>query len=468
MKEFMDNDFLLNNEVSKKLYHEYAENMPIFDYHCHLNPKEIAENKGYENLTQVWLYGDHYKWRGMRSNGIDEKYITGDASDYEKFLAFAETMEYCYGNPLFHWSHLELRRFFGIQEVLNRKNAPVIWEKANALLKTENFRAKSLIKNSNVKALCTTDDPADTLNYHIEIQKDKDFGVKVLPTFRPDKAIFIEKPDYLTWLKHLQEVSGKEIKSFKKLIEVLEDRVKFFKEQGCLVSDHSIEEPFYINTTDEYAEEVFAKALKGETLSKEEINTYKTRLFINLGKIYHKYNLGMQIHMGALRNNNSRMFKKIGADAGFDSIADYSYAEFLSKILNELENSEALPKTILYCLNPKDNEVLGTMIGNFQSSETAGKIQFGSGWWFNDQKDGMTRQITALANLGLLRRFVGMLTDSRSFLSYTRHEYFRRILCGIVGEWVEKGEIPFDEEILGSMIKEICFENAKNYFNLEV
>lgn len=468
MKEFMDNDFLLNNEVSKKLYHEYAENMPIFDYHCHLNPKEIAENKGYENLTQVWLYGDHYKWRGMRSNGIDEKYITGDASDYEKFLAFAETMEYCYGNPLFHWSHLELRRFFGIQEVLNRKNAPVIWEKANALLKTENFRAKSLIKNSNVKALCTTDDPADTLNYHIEIQKDKDFGVKVLPTFRPDKAIFIEKPDYLTWLKHLQEVSGKEIKSFKKLIEVLEDRVKFFKEQGCLVSDHSIEEPFYINTTDEYAEEVFAKALKGETLSKEEINTYKTRLFVNLGKIYHRYNLGMQIHMGALRNNNSRMFKKIGADAGFDSIADYSYAEFLSKILNELENSEALPKTILYCLNPKDNEVLGTMIGNFQSSETAGKIQFGSGWWFNDQKDGMTRQITALANLGLLRRFVGMLTDSRSFLSYTRHEYFRRILCGIVGEWVEKGEIPFDEEILGSMIKEICFENAKNYFNLEV
>lgn len=468
MKEFMDNDFLLNNEVSKKLYHEYAENMPIFDYHCHLNPKEIAENKGYENLTQVWLYGDHYKWRGMRSNGIDEKYITGDASDYEKFLAFAETMEYCYGNPLFHWSHLELRRFFGIQEVLNRKNAPVIWEKANALLKTENFRAKSLIKNSNVKALCTTDDPADTLNYHIEIQKDKDFGVKVLPTFRPDKAIFIEKPDYLTWLKHLQKVSGKEIKSFKKLIEVLEDRVKFFKEQGCLVSDHSIEEPFYINTTDEYAEEVFAKALKGETLSKEEINTYKTRLFVNLGKIYHRYNLGMQIHMGALRNNNSRMFKKIGADAGFDSIADYSYAEFLSKILNELENSEALPKTILYCLNPKDNEVLGTMIGNFQSSETAGKIQFGSGWWFNDQKDGMTRQITALANLGLLRRFVGMLTDSRSFLSYTRHEYFRRILCGIVGEWVEKGEIPFDEEILGSMIKEICFENAKNYFNLEV
>lgn len=468
MKEFMDDDFLLNNEISKKLYHQYASDMPIFDYHCHLNPKEIAENKSYENITQVWLYGDHYKWRGMRSNGIDEKYITGDASDYEKFLAFAETMEYCYGNPLFHWSHLELRRFFGINEVINRKNAPIIWEKANALLKTDAFKAKSLIKNSNVKALCTTDDPADTLEYHIEIQKDKDFGVKVLPTFRPDKAIFIEKPDFLNWLSRLEEVANTKVSSFAELIKVLEERVKFFVEQGCLVSDHSIEEPFFVETTDECAEKSFAKVLRGETLTKEEINSYKTRLFINLGKIYHKYNLGMQVHMGALRNNNSRMFEKIGPDAGFDSIADYNYAEFLSKLLNELEKTSSLPKTILYCLNPKDNEVLGTMIGNFQSSETAGKIQFGSGWWFNDQKDGMIRQITALSHLGLLRRFVGMLTDSRSFLSYTRHEYFRRILCNIVGEWVENGEIPFDEEILGSMIKEICFENAKNYFNLEV
>lgn len=468
MKEFMDKDFLLSNDTSKKLYHEFAAEMPIFDYHCHLSPKEIAENKSYENLTQVWLYGDHYKWRAMRSNGIDEKYITGDASDYEKFLAFVDTMEYCYGNPLFHWSHLELKRFFGIDEVINKKNASVIWEKANALLKTDDFKAKSLIKNSNVKALCTTDDPADTLEYHIEIKKDTEFGVKVLPTFRPDKAIFIEKPDFLSWLKRLEETAGKKIKSFKELTEVLEERIKFFKEQGCVVSDHSIEEPFYTEAAAEDAEKAFAKVLKGEVLEKKDINSYKTVLFTELGKMYHKYDLGMQIHLGALRNNNSRMFEKLGPDTGFDSIADYSYAAFLSKMLNELNKTDNLPKTILYCLNPNDNEVLGTMIGNFQGSSTAGKIQFGSGWWFNDQKDGMIRQMTALSSLGLLRRFVGMLTDSRSFLSYTRHEYFRRILCNLIGEWVENGEIPADMDILKDMVQEICFKNAKNYFKLDI
>ena len=467
MRKFMDSDFLLKSDVSKKLY-EYAEKMPIFDYHCHLNPKEIAENKSYENITQIWLYGDHYKWRAMRSNGIDEKYITGDATDFEKFLAFAETMEYAYGNPLFHWSHLELKRYFGIEEVLNRKTAEVIWNKANELLKTEEFRAKKLIERSNVKALCTTDDPIDTLEYHQEILKDENFKVKVLPTFRPDKAIYLEKEDYLIWLKNLEKVSEENIETFEKLVAVLETRVEYFKANGCLVTDHSLEAPFFTRDSENKIEEIFKKRLADEKLTKEEADIYKTEIFLALGKIYYKNDLGMQLHMGALRNNNERMFKRLGADVGFDSIADNNYGEVLSKLLNSLDVNGELPKTILYCLNPKDNEVLGTMIGNFQNSDTPGKIQFGSGWWFNDQKDGMIRQMTALSQLGLLRRFVGMLTDSRSFLSYTRHEYFRRILCNLVGTWVEDGEVPYDEEILKAMIEEICFINAKNYFKLEI
>ena len=468
MKPFMDKNFLLKNDISKKLYFDFAKESPIFDYHCHLNPKDIAENVGYDNLTQIWLYGDHYKWRAMRSNGVDEKYITGDGTDYEKFLAFAETMEYAYGNPIFHWSHLELKRFFGIEEVLNRKNAKIIWDKANELLKTEAFRAKKLIENSRVKALCTTDDPVDSLEYHLEILKDGDFHVKVLPTFRPDKAIFIEKDGYLDWIFKLEKVSEIKIDSFSKLMKALEYRVEFFKSVGCVVTDHSIEEPFFILDRENQIETIFKKVLCGEKISKIEIDIYKTKLFIELGKIYHKNELAIQIHMGALRNNNDRMFDKLGADVGFDSIADYNYAASLSKILNELERENKLSKTIIYCLNPKDNEVLGTMIGNFQNSDAPGKIQFGSGWWFNDQKDGMIRQMTALSHLGLLRRFVGMLTDSRSFLSYTRHEYFRRILCNLIGTWVEEGEIPYDEEILGDMIKEICYENAKNYFKLDI
>ena len=467
MRKFMDSDFLLKSDVSKKLY-EYAEKMPIFDYHCHLNPKEIAENKSYENITQIWLYGDHYKWRAMRSNGIDEKYITGDATDFEKFLAFAETMEYAYGNPLFHWSHLELKRYFGIEEVLNRKTAEAIWNKANELLKTEEFRAKKLIERSNVKALCTTDDPIDTLEYHQEILKDENFKVKVLPTFRPDKAIYLEKEDYLIWLKNLEKVSEEKIETFEKLVAVLETRVEYFKANGCLVTDHSLEAPFFTRDSENKIEEIFKKRLADEKLTKEEADIYKTEIFLALGKIYYKNDLGMQLHMGALRNNNERMFKRLGADVGFDSIADNNYGEVLSKLLNSLDVNGELPKTILYCLNPKDNEVLGTMIGNFQNSDTPGKIQFGSGWWFNDQKDGMIRQMTALSQLGLLRRFVGMLTDSRSFLSYTRHEYFRRILCNLVGTWVEDGEVPYDEEILKAMIEEICFINAKNYFKLEI
>ncbi len=464
MKKFMDNDFLLKNEISKKLY-SISEKMPIFDYHCHLNPKEIAENRNYKNLTEVWLSGDHYKWRVMRSNGIDEKYITGDASDYEKFLAFAETMEYCYGNPMFHWSHLELKRFFGVDEILNRKNAEKIWEKVNKLLQEKEYTPRELMKKSNVKAVCTTDDPVDNLEYHKKIKEDTSFEIKVLPTFRPDRALAIEKVEYLDWLRKLEEISEIKIVSFSQLIEALEKRVEFFKENGCLVTDHSIEKPFFRRGS-ERIEEIFSKRLSRKELSLEEQEIYKTELFLALGKIYHKYDLAIQIHMGAMRNNNERMFKILGADSGFDSIADENYALSISKLLSALDLEEKLSRTVLYCLNPKDNEVLGTMIGNFQNSDMPGKIQFGSGWWFNDQKDGMIRQMTALSQLGLLRRFVGMLTDSRSILSYTRHEYFRRILCNLVGEWVIDGEIPYDEEILTKMIEEISFENAKNYFKL--
>lgn len=467
MKKFMDIDFLLKNEISKELY-EYAKEIPIFDYHCHLNSKEIAENKTYKNITEIWLAEDHYKWRAMRSNGIDEKYITGDASDYEKFLAFAETMEYAYGNPLFHWSHLELKRYFGIEDILTRKTAKSIWNKANELLNTSDFSTKRLIVRSNVKGICTTDDPIDTLEYHREILNDKNFKTKVLPTFRPDKAIYLEKIDYLHWIKKLEEVSNIKIDSFNNLVLALSNRVKFFKENGCLITDHSLETPFYARGSQKEVEDIFSKRLQEKKLTKLEEDTYKTEIFLALGRIYHKNNLGMQIHMGAMRNNNERMFKKLGSDMGFDSISDNNYGNVLSKLLNALDRDDKLVKTILYCLNPKDNEMLGTMIGNFQNSELPGKIQFGSGWWFNDQKDGMIRQITSLSQLGLLRRFIGMLTDSRSFLSYTRHEYFRRILCNLIGTWVEDGEIPYNKEILKSMIKEICFENVKNYLNLKI
>lgn len=466
MKEFMCEDFMLDNDISKKLYHDYAKNMPIFDYHCHLSPKEIAENKSYENLTKLWLAADHYKWRAMRSNGIDEKYITGNASDYEKFLAFVRTIEYSFGNPLYHWSHLELKRFFGIDLVINEKNAEEIWNLANQKLRNVEFRPKELIKRANVTALCTTDDPVDSLEYHREILKDKDFGVKVLPTFRPDKVFYPEKQGYLEWIKKLEEASNIKIATFENLIEALKIRIEYFALNGCVVTDLSIEQPFYYEMSLEDIENIFKRILRDEKVSKIDLEAYKTKLFIELGKEYKKYDLGMQLHMGAMRNNNTRMFKMLGPDIGMDSIGDYNYAHSVSRLLDALEVTNELPKTILYCLNPKDNEVLATMLGNFQSSERPGKIQFGSGWWFLDQKNGMINQMTALANLGLLRRFIGMLTDSRSFISYTRHEYFRRIMCNLIGKWVENGEIPFDKDILKNMIEEICYLNAKKYFNM--
>lgn len=463
MKKFMCEDFLLSNETAKVLYHNHAKNMHIFDYHCHLIPSEIAEDKKYNNITEIWLYGDHYKWRAMRSFGIDEYYITGEATDFEKFKAFAKTMPYLIGNPIYHWSHLELKRYFGVDETLNENNAEEIWNKCNEVIQKSDFSARSIITKSNVKYIATTDDPADNLEHHIKIAKDENFDCEVRPTLRPDKAIKIGNEGFAEYIKVLGQTENTTITNYKELMEVLEKRVEFFVENGCTITDHALDRVYFKNTNEEEVNEIFIKAINGETLTQDEIEKYATLTMTNLGRIYHKHSMVMQLHIGALRNNNTRMFKKLGPDVGFDSIDDGEVAQPLSKLLDTLDGEDKLPKTILYCLNPKDNEVLGTMLGNFQGGGIAGKIQFGSGWWFNDQKDGMERQMMALSQLGLLSQFVGMLTDSRSFLSYTRHEYFRRILCNYIGGLVENGEYPADMDILGEIIENICYNNAVRY-----
>jgi len=466
MKQFMDESFLLTNHTSERLYNKYAKDMPIYDYHCHLNPREIAEDKRYKNITELWLEGDHYKWRAMRINGVDEKYITGDAGDKEKFMKWAETIPACIGNPLYHWTHLELKRYFGINKLLSPETAEEIWQQCNEMLKSENFSTRGLIRRFNVKVICTTDDPADTLEHHLAISADTSFDVKVLPTFRPDKALNINMEGFNEWVRRLSRVSGTEINTYDDLKKVLVQRIEFFHQAGCRISDHSLESPAYGDGTEADAAEIFKKALAGSVITEKEIHIYKTRLLIFLGREYARRNWVMQLHTGAMRNNNSRMMKFLGPDSGFDSIGDQLLAGVLAKILNALDETGELPKTILYCLNPRDNEVLASLTGCFQGGGIPGKIQFGSGWWFNDQKDGMIRQMTALANLGLLSRFVGMLTDSRSFLSYTRHEYFRRILCNLIGEWVENGEVPADMDLLGKMIQDICYYNAERYFGI--
>lgn len=464
MNKFMSEDFLLFNETAGRLYHDYAKAMPIYDYHCHLNAKDIAEDKRYKNITEAWLSGDHYKWRAMRSNGVEEKYVTGDADDKDKFLKWADTMSNCIGNPLFHWIHLELKRFFGIDKILSPKTAEEIWNECNKMLQTDQFTARNLIERANVKVICTTDDPVDSLEYHIALKNDPVFDVKVLPAFRPDKSFNIEKQGFAEWIGKLGSVTGKEISTFNTLKEALEARIEFFHAVGCRVSDNGPEPIYFREGTEEEAGAVLKKALNKQALSPEEIETYKTQVMIFLGRQYAKHGWVMQLHLGALRNNSARMFKLLGPDTGFDAIADYPFAAPLASYLSKLDESDELPKTILYCLNPSANEVLGAIIGCFQGGGIPGKMQFGSGWWFNDQKDGIERQIITLSNLGLLSRFVGMLTDSRSFLSYTRHEYFRRILCNILGKWVENGEAPNDLDLLGGMVKDICFNNAENYF----
>ena len=468
MKAFMDKDFLLSTPTAQKLYHDFAENTPILDYHCHINPKEIAEDRKFENITQVWLGGDHYKWRQMRSNGIDEYYITGGASDREKFQKWAETLEKAIGNPLYHWSHLELRKYFGYEGYLNGETAEEVWNLCNAKLQEDSMTVRNLIKQSNVKLICTTDDPVDSLEWHKVIADDKTFDVKVLPAWRPDKAMNLEKPEYLDYLKTLSEVSGVEVKSFKDLMKALSLRMDFFASMGCCVSDHALEYVMYAPASEEEIEKIFAGRLNGGSVSREDEMKFKTAFMTAVGKEYHKRNWVMQLHYGCKRDNNVFRYNQLGPDTGFDCINNYAPSAQMADFLNALSSTDELPKTILYSLNPNDNESIGTILGCFQGPETVGKIQQGSAWWFNDHKVGMMNQMISLANLGLLSNFVGMLTDSRSFLSYTRHEYFRRILCELIGGWVENGEYPDDYKALEKIVKGISFNNAVNYFGFDL
>lgn len=461
----MDEDFLLETKSAKKLFHEYAKDMPIYDYHCHLSAQEIAENKRFRNITDVWLDGDHYKWRALRANGINEEYITGSKSDKEKFKRWAETIPHCIGNPLYHWTHLELQRCFDLFDTLNEKTAEKIWEKSNAVIEQESFSARELLNKFNVKALCTTDDPLDSLEYHQQLKNDPNFDVEVLPTFRPDGALNVELDSFTDWVEKLQTLTGITIDNFGSFLNALKERVRFFHEVGGRLSDHGLDASFFLKGTETEVQEIFQKRLTGSELSHEEIVKLKTEILIHLGKMYKEHGWAMQLHIGGLRNNNTNMLNSVGPNTGFDSIADFTYGEELSALLDELEKDSSLPKTIIYNLNPRDNYMIGSMVGNFQA-DIPGKIQFGTAWWFNDNRDGMEEQIKALANLGVLSRFVGMVTDSRSFLSYPRHEYFRRILCNVIGNWVENGEYPADFDYLGSMIENICYNNIKNYMEV--
>lgn len=467
MKLFMDEEFLLSTETAKKLYHEYAEKMPILDYHCHIDPKEIYEDRKFDNITQVWLGGDHYKWRQMRSNGVEEKYITGDASDREKFQKWAETLEMAIGNPLYHWSHLELKRYFGYDGFLSGDTAEEVWNLCNEKLQA-GMSARKLIEMSNVTLVCTTDDPADTLEWHKKIAADPTFTVQVLPAWRPDKAMNLEKPDYTAYLEKLGEAASMEIKTFADLVEALKKRMDYFASVGCTVSDHGLEYVMYAPVSEETVEQIFAKRLTGEKISKDEEHQFKTAFMVAMGKEYHKKNWVMQLHFGVKRDNNQKIFRELGADAGIDCISNYNPADQMADYLNALADTDELPKTILYSLNPIDNAAIGTIIGCFQDSSCIGKIQQGSGWWFNDNKTGMIEQMTSLANLGLLGNFIGMLTDSRSFLSYTRHEYFRRIMCNLIGGWVENGEYPADYKTLEKIVKGISYNNAVRYFDFNL
>lgn len=468
MKAFMDEDFLLETPTAKKLYHEYAEQVPILDYHCHISPQEIAEDRKFDNITQVWLGADHYKWRQMRSNGIDEYYITGDAPDREKFQKWAETLAKAIGNPLYHWSHLELKRYFGYNGYLNGDTAQEVWDLCNAKLQEDDMSARNLIKKSNVTLLCTTDDPIDDLHWHEQIAADKSFGVQVLPAWRPDKAMNIEKPDYLDYIKKLEKVSGVRINSAVALQKALSKRMDYFDAHGCRVADHGLDYLMYVPAPTNEVSEIFARRLGGAKVTELEAMKFKTMFMKFMGREIYKRGWVMQLHYGCKRNNNQKMFEKLGADTGFDCINDCTASADVANFLNALNDFDMLPKTILYSLNPSDNAAIGTIIGCFQNSDAVGKIQQGSAWWFNDNKTGMIDQMTSLANLGLLSNFVGMLTDSRSFLSYTRHEYFRRVMCNLIGGWVENGEYPEDYKTLEEIVKGISYNNAIRYFGFKL
>ncbi|MDR2463635.1 MAG: glucuronate isomerase [Verrucomicrobiales bacterium] len=469
MKTFINDDFLLQSPTARALYHDYAREQPIFDYHCHLSPKEIAENLRFKNLAQAWLAGDHYKWRGMRANGVAEKYCTGDAPDYEKFMAYARSMPRMLLNPLYHWTHLELLRFFGIDDILDGQSAPEIWAKTGALLARDEYSARGLITRSKVKAICTTDDPVDDLGWHRKIRADETFKTRVYPTFRPDKALTVNSPAvFNAWVNQLESASGLECVSFHGFLRALEQRHQYFHEHGCRLSDQGLNACPRWFATDSEARRVFDDVRAGRSPSAEDAEKFSGFMLLLFGRLDAQKGWTKQLHLGPLRNNSSRLLRAVGADAGGDSMGDERQAVGLSRYLDLLDADESLPKTILYNLNPSNNYLFATMAGNFQDGTTAGKIQFGGGWWFLDQKEGMEWQMSALAHNGLLSRFVGMLTDSRSFLSYTRHEYFRRILCNLIGGAAERGEVPDDIGLLGGMVSDICFNNAKNYFGMEL
>ena len=465
MKQFIDENFLLNNKTAETLYHEFAKEMPIIDYHCHLPPDQIAEDKNFENLTQVWLYGDHYKWRAMRANGIDEAYITGNKSDWEKFEKWAETVPYTLRNPLYHWTHLELQRYFDVHDILSPATAKKIYDECTAKLQTPEYSVRNLLRKMNVVTVATTDDPIDNLAFHQQLKNDG-FEVKVLPAFRPDKAMNADDITALNiYIGKLETVYGGVIQDFQTYLGALKSRHDYFAANGCVLSDHGLEQLYAEKYTLEEVSLIFDKIRSSATLSAQEVLQFKSAMLYEFAVWDHEKGWVQQYHIGALRDNNSRMLQTLGPDTGLDSIGDFAQGAALSRFLNRLDTDNKLTKTIIYNLNPADNELIATMIGNFNDGSVAGKIQYGSAWWFLDQKEGMIRQINALSNMGLLSRFVGMLTDSRSFLSFPRHEYFRRLLCNLFGEDIENGELPDDIAWVGKIVKDICYNNAKSYFN---
>ncbi|MBN1554119.1 MAG: glucuronate isomerase [Phycisphaerae bacterium] len=469
-KPFIHDDFLLQTPQARTLYHEYAEELPIIDYHCHLPPRQVAKDHRWESITEIWLGGDHYKWRVMRSNGVDEKFCTGDAGDWEKFAAFAASLPRAMRNPMYHWCHLELARYFGVTDkLLGPDTAREIYDRCNEVIRSPEFTARNLMKKSNVVLVCTTDDPVDSLEHHQAVAADDSFDVRMLPTWRPDKGMAVESAEtFNAWVDKLAAAAGMQIHTFAEYMQAMKKRHEFFHAAGCRLSDHGIETAYAAEVSDEQVDDIFKKIRDGAELSGEEVLAFKSAMLLEFGWMDHAKGWTQQFHFGALRNNNTRRFRELGPDTGFDSIVDIEIAKPLSKLLDTLDSTNQLAKTILYNLNPRDNELLATMLGNFQGPEVPGKIQLGSGWWFLDNIDGMTRQIEALSNTGLLGRFVGMLTDSRSFLSYTRHEYFRRLVCNLLGGEMAAGLLPNDMNLIGEMVKNISYHNAARYFGFEL
>ena len=471
MKPFLDEDFLLTNETAKTLYHEYAEKMPIIDYHCHINPAEIANNRKFENITQAFLggdhFGDHYKWRMIRAVGTDEDLITGNADDRDRFQAFAEALPRAIGNPLYHWTHLELKRYFGYNGVLNGQTAEEVWNLCNEKLKSDELSVRGIIKRSQVRLIATTDDPADSLEWHQKLKEDSSFETKVIPAWRPDKALNLEKPEFSDYIAKLSQVSGVKIDGMQALYTALSKRIDFFDKMGCRNCDHGLDYVMFCPASAEEVETIFQKGMRNEPLSVCEIEKYKTALMLFLGRNYAKYHWVMQIHYGAVRNTNTPMYRLLGADTGYDAVSGRDCSETLIRFLDELNKTDELPKTILYSLNPNDNILLDAAAGCFQKKGVCGRVQHGAAWWYNDTKTGMIDHMINYANTNVFGNYLGMLTDSRSFLSYTRHEYFRRILCNLIGTWVENGEYPYDKEALGKLVQDISYNNTKNYFGFD-